>query len=170
MNKARVAEAVRGTIKLKRYKVLADEPNVSAWGNYKVFEYAIIIGMAASEMKNVLIVEDDQFLLSLLKNRIQRESINVLTAKDGEEALKILKSVKPDLLLLDIILPGKSGFEVLEEMKSDPQLQNAPVMIISNLGQEGDIERGRELGAVEYFVKARTSIDELINKVKEFLK
>ena len=91
-------------------------------------------------------------------------------AKDGQEAIQSLKNLKPDLILLDIILPGKSGFEVLEEMRSNPQLQDAPVMIISNLGQEGDIEKGRELGAIEYFVKARTSIDELIRKIQKFFK
>ena len=120
--------------------------------------------------KEILIVEDDLFLSSLLKNRLQKDGLRVSLAKDGQEAIQSLKNLKPDLILLDIILPGKSGFEVLEEMRSNPQLQDAPVMIISNLGQEGDIEKGRELGAIEYFVKARTSIDELIRKIQKFFK
>ena len=124
----------------------------------------------AGQAKTVLIVEDDVFLMSLLKNRMESEGFSVLAAKDGEEAIKVLKEIKPDLILLDIILPGKSGFEVLEEMKSDPQIQNSPVMIISNLGQDMDIDRGKDLGALEYFVKARSSMDDVVEKVGSFLK
>ena len=124
----------------------------------------------AGQAKTVLIVEDDVFLMSLLKNRMESEGFSVLAAKDGEEAIKVFKDIKPDLILLDIILPGKSGFEVLEEMKSDPQIQNSPVMIISNLGQDMDIDRGKDLGALEYFVKARSSMDDVVEKVGSFLK
>jgi len=124
----------------------------------------------AGQAKTVLIVEDDVFLMSLLKNRMESEGFSVLAAKDGEEAIKVLKEIKPDLILLDIILPGRSGFEVLEEMKSDPQIQNSPVMIISNLGQDMDIDRGKDLGALEYFVKARSSMDDVVEKVGSFLK
>ncbi|OGY64508.1 MAG: hypothetical protein A3I24_04025 [Candidatus Harrisonbacteria bacterium RIFCSPLOWO2_02_FULL_41_13b] len=124
----------------------------------------------AGQAKTVLIVEDDVFLMALLKNRMESEGFSILAAKDGEEAIKVLKDIKPDIILLDIILPGKSGFEVLEEMQSDPQIQNSPVMIISNLGQDMDIDRGRDLGALEYFVKARSSMDDVIVKVSNFLK
>src|SRR3989344_2718037 len=120
-------------------------------------------------MSKVLLVEDDIFLSSLLKNRLQKEGIEVLLAKDGKEALNILKSTKPDLILLDLILPEKSGFEVMGDMRSDPQFQEAPIVVISNLGQPEDITRSQELGAVEYFVKAQTSIDDLVKRVKEFL-
>ena len=123
-------------------------------------------------MSKVLLVEDDPFLSSLLKNRLQKEGIEITLAEDGEEALNFLKSTKPDLILLDLILPKKSGFEVMEEIRSDPQMQSQemPIIIISNLGQPEDISRGEELGAIEYFVKAKTSIDELVNKIKDFLK
>ncbi len=122
-------------------------------------------------MFKILLAEDDLFLSSLLKNRLQNEGMEVIPAKDGEEALHLLRLMKPDLLLLDLILPKKSGFEVLEEVSSDPQMQmqKMPVFIISNLGQPEDISRGQELGAIEYFVKAKTSIDELVQKIKEFL-
>ena len=122
-------------------------------------------------MNKVLLVEDDPFLSSLLKNRLQKEGIEITLAKDGEEALNFLKSTKPDLILLDLILPKKSGFEVMEEIRSDPQMQSQemPIIIISNLGQPEDISRGEELGAIEYFVKAKTSIDELVEKIKSFL-
>lgn len=116
-----------------------------------------------------MIVEDDLFLMSLLKNRMERAGFLILMAKDGEEALKILRDHKPDLILLDIILPGKSGFEVVEEMKADPQIQDAPVMIISNLGQDVDIQRGKELGALDYFVKAKTSMEDVVERAVNFL-
>ena len=118
----------------------------------------------------VLLIEDDPFLSSLLANRLKREGFDVLNVKSGNEAVKSLKAFTPDLVLLDLILPGKSGFEVLEEMKSDPQAPKVPVIIISNLGQDADLARGRELGAVDYVIKARTTIDEMVQKVKDFLK
>ena len=120
--------------------------------------------------KRILLIEDDPFLSSLLGNRLKREGFEVFLVKDGNEALKALKAQPVDLVLLDIILPGKSGFEVLEEIKGDPQIANLPVIIISNLGQEADIEKGRGLGVVDYIVKARISIDDLIKKAKEFLR
>lgn len=120
-------------------------------------------------MKKILLVEDDPFLSSLLKNRLQKEGLDVSLAKDGDEALEFLKGNKPDLILLDLILPKKSGFEVLEEIRQNPQFGKPSIIIVSNLGQPEDITRTLQLGAVEYFVKAKTSIDELIEKVKSFV-
>ncbi|MFA5386151.1 MAG: response regulator [Candidatus Paceibacterota bacterium] len=122
--------------------------------------------------RKILLVEDDTFLSSLLKNRLQKENLEVVLAKDGEEALLLLKDSKPELILLDLILPKKSGFEVMEDLKSNPSLQgqDIPVIIISNLGQEADIKKSEELGAVEYFIKAKTSLDDLVKKIKDFLK
>ncbi|KKR88485.1 MAG: Response regulator receiver domain-containing protein [Candidatus Wolfebacteria bacterium GW2011_GWA2_42_10] len=125
-------------------------------------------------MKTILLVEDDPFLSSLLKNRLQKEGFEIILAKDGEEALSYLKASRPAIVLLDLILPKKTGFELMEEARSDPQLQaqikDLPIIIISNLGQREDIAKGKELGAMAYFIKAEISIDELIQKVKEFLK
>jgi len=117
----------------------------------------------------VLLIEDDQFLSSLLKNRLLKEGLEVVHARDGEEALALLAEKKPDVILLDLILPKKSGFEVMEGIRQDPQLENAPIIIISNLGQPEDIQKGQSLGAVEYFVKAKTSIDDLVKNVTSFL-
>ena len=119
-------------------------------------------------MFKVFLVEDDQFLSSILTNRLKKEGFEVTLAKDGLEAEKILieDKMRPDLILLDVILPGKTGFELLEEVRQVPELKNTKVVITSNLGQELDIKRGQELGA-EYVVKARTSLDDIINKVKE---
>src|SRR3989344_4374171 len=122
-------------------------------------------------MKKILLVEDDSFLSSLLKNRLQKEGFEVVLAKDGDEEINYLRNINPDLLLLDLILPKKTGFEVMEELRSNPQLQansNLPIIIISNLGQQEDIDKSRQLGAIEYYVKAKVSIDQLIEKIKGF--
>lgn len=114
----------------------------------------------------ILLVEDDQFLSVLLKNRLLKEGYDVITAQDGPSALDQLRKERFNLVLLDLILPGQSGFEVMEEIRQEPKwsVEGAPIIVISNLGQESDIERSRELGASDYFVKARTSIDELVQK------
>ena len=113
-------------------------------------------------------MEDEPMLSNLLQQRLLKEGYEVPLAKDGAEAVKFLRQTKPDLMLLDIILPKMSGFEVMEAMKSDPAVFPVPVVIISNLGQESDIEKGRELGAVGYFIKAQLSIEDLVSKIKEF--
>ncbi len=119
-------------------------------------------------MFKVFLVEDDQFLSSILVNRLTKEGYEVTLAKDGSEAEKMLiqEKARPDVILLDVILPGKTGFEVLEDIRQVPELKKTKVVITSNLGQELDVKRGQELGA-EYVVKARTSLDDIINKVKE---
>lgn len=122
-------------------------------------------------MSTILLVEDDVFLSNLLITRLQKAGLKVIKAMTGEEALNILKGdQRPDLILLDIILPQKSGFEVLEEIQADPTLNKAPVIITSNLGQESDIARGKELGVVQYFVKAQTPIDKLVDEILKILK
>jgi DNA-binding response OmpR family regulator len=116
-----------------------------------------------------MIVEDDSFLSQLLSNRLGRDGLNIIRAGDGEEALGVLKNTRPDLILLDLILPKKSGFEVMEEIQRNPLLKKAPIVIISNLGQDDDISRGKQLGAIEYYVKAKISIEDLVTKVQELL-
>lgn len=124
-------------------------------------------------MQKILLVEDDPFLSSLLKNRLLKEGFEVVHARDGEEALAALRTTSVQLVLLDIILPKRSGFEVMEDIRTDGQikLQNVdlPIIVISNLGQPEDMEKGKALGAIEYFVKAKTSIDDLVGRVKEFV-
>jgi DNA-binding response OmpR family regulator len=119
--------------------------------------------------KKILVVEDDPFLSNLLKIRLEKERLNVILAKDGDEAIKKIQETDPDLILLDLILPKKSGFEVLQNISLDPNFKNKPVIIISNLGQTSDVQKAKELGAIEYFVKAKISIDDLILKIKEFI-
>jgi len=117
----------------------------------------------------ILLVEDDPFLSSILQLKLEKENFKSIRAADGEEALNLLteQGIKPDAILLDLILPKKNGFEVLETIRQDPTLEKLPVIIISNLGQPSDIDRGKALGVIDYFVKAKLSVDELVNKVKE---
>ena len=119
--------------------------------------------------KRILLIEDDPFLSSLLKNRFIKDGFEVDLAQNGDDGVKAFKASDHNLVLLDLILPGKSGFEVLEEINKEPRNPKVPVLIISNLGQDTDVEKGKELGAVGYLVKARTSIDALVTKAKEYL-
>jgi DNA-binding response OmpR family regulator len=123
-----------------------------------------------AETRTILLVEDEPLLANLLKQRLEKEGITVILCRDGEEALKTLRETKPDLILLDVILPKISGFELMETLKADPQFEKAPIIIISNLGQDTDVQRGQELGAIQYFIKAKVSIEELVEHVKGFLR
>lgn len=125
--------------------------------------------MADQNQKTILLVEDEKFLSNLLKARLESMGVKVVQVFDGSEAIKLLADIKPDLILMDIILPKISGFEIMEMMNADPALHTAPIVIISNLGQDGDIQKGKALGAIEYFIKAKVSIDELVKKIMSFL-
>jgi DNA-binding response OmpR family regulator len=123
-----------------------------------------------SPKKTVLLVEDEAFLSSLLALKLEQQGFNVEKAMDGEEAFELLKTIRPDLILLDLILPKRNGFEFLELLRNDPNFSKTPVIITSNLGQDTDIERGKNFGVIEYIVKNRLSIDELIDKVSAEVK
>lgn len=120
----------------------------------------------------VLIVEDDKFLSELISTKLDKEGFNIALAGDGETGIKKAEEFKPEIILLDIMLPGMDGFEVLEKLKSstDAQLKNTPVIILSNFGQESKVERGLQLGAVDYLVKANFTTGEIVAKIKEVLK
>lgn len=115
----------------------------------------------------ILLVEDDKFLRTLLEKRLKAEGFEVEIAVDGDEALNKVVTVSPNLVLLDIILPKISGFTFLEEIQKDENLKKIPILILSNLGQAEDIEKGKKFGVIDYFVKATTSIEELVKKIKE---
>jgi len=116
--------------------------------------------------KTVLIVEDDKFLRELISRKILNEGFDISEAVDGEDGLKKVKEEKPDLILLDLILPGIDGFEFLARIKEDSSLAQIPVIILSNLGQKEDIEKGMKLGAVDYLIKAHFTPREIIEKIK----
>jgi two-component system alkaline phosphatase synthesis response regulator PhoP len=120
-------------------------------------------------MKKILIIEDEVFLSKVLKLKFTEEGFDVSTASDGEAGLKKARENMPDLILLDLILPKLSGFEVLEKLKKDPQTKAIEVIVLSNLGQEDDVKRCKQLGAKDYLVKANWSLADVINKVKTYL-
>ncbi|MCX6736948.1 MAG: response regulator [Candidatus Parcubacteria bacterium] len=126
--------------------------------------------MDALNKPKVLLVEDDSFLSSLLRLKLEKSNYEITHAADGQQALDILLNFKPDLILLDLILPKKNGFEVLEAIRQNPLTEKIPVIIISNLGQESDVTRGKSLGIIDYFIKAKLSIDDLVLRVAETLK
>ncbi|MEK9180512.1 MAG: response regulator [Patescibacteria group bacterium] len=121
------------------------------------------------DSKIILIVEDDRFLSSLIKARLAKEGYEAAQAFDGEEGRQYLKTKKPDLILLDLIMPKVPGFELLEQISLDPNLNKIPVVVLTNLAQESDVKKARQLGATEYFVKARVSIDDLVKRVYNLL-
>ena len=120
--------------------------------------------------KKILAIEDDRFLRKLLIDRLLEEGYSVEGAIDGEEGLKKTKESTFDLILLDLVLPGIGGFEVLVSLKKDQNLKKIPVLILSNLGQKEEIEKGLKLGAIDYIIKAHFTLDEIVEKIKKILK
>ena len=116
-----------------------------------------------------MIIEDDRFLSSLMKARLEKDGFAVIQAFDGEEAIQSFKQQTPNLIILDLIMPKVTGFEVLQTISLTPQLEKIPVVILSNLAQDSDIEKARQLGAKEYFVKVKVSIDDLVGRIKSLL-
>ncbi len=119
--------------------------------------------------KHILFVEDDSLLRDILENFLKKSGFEVTVAHDGAEALQLAKQVQPDLILLDILLPKKNGFDVLAQIRQDQNITNTPVIILSNFNDPADIKRGQELRVVEYMVKATTIPEEIVTKIKAIL-
>lgn len=119
--------------------------------------------------KKILIVEDDKFLRELMTRKLLSLQYEVVSASDGEEGLEKIKTELPDVVLLDLILPGINGFEVLELAKKDSATAKIPIIILSNLGQSEDIKKGLELGAQDFLVKAHFTPQEIVDKLKLIL-
>lgn len=117
----------------------------------------------------IMIIEDDKFLRELISQKIVKEGMNVLNAITAEEALDILKKERPQIILLDLILPGISGFDFLKMIKSIPPLSDIPVIILSNLGEEKDRETAKNLGAKSFLVKAMHTPNEIVIEIKKVL-
>lgn len=119
----------------------------------------------------ILIVEDDKFLVRVYQLKFEKEGFLVRVATDGKEAIDFLeKGDIPNIILLDLMLPIINGFEILSVIKNKEKWKNIPVLILSNLGQDQDIEKGKQLGADEYIIKSNTKINDIIDKVKKYLK
>jgi DNA-binding response OmpR family regulator len=120
--------------------------------------------------KKILIVEDDSFLQGLTASKLSKDGYTILVAANGEDAVKIADTEKPDFILLDLVLPSMDGFEVLAKIRKNDALKKIPVIIFSNLAEEKDMLKAKDLGANEYMVKSNFTLDELAQKIKEMLK
>ena len=120
-------------------------------------------------MKKILVAEDDTFLASAYRVKLTKAGFNVTIARDGSEALEAVKKEIPDCLLLDLVMPVKDGFTVLEELTKDEKTTHIPVIVASNLGQKEDTDRAMALGATAFVVKSNLSLDELITKINSFI-
>ncbi len=120
-------------------------------------------------MKKILFVEDESALQKTLGDILKQRGYETISALDGETGLRLAESEKPDLILLDLILPRLHGLEVLKKLKSDPKTKDIPVIILTNLEGMKEIDQAIELGANTYLVKTRYTIEEVIEKVKKAL-
>ncbi len=121
------------------------------------------------ENVRILLIEDDPFLRRACETGLRKRGLNVLTAVDGEEGLRMARAESPDLILMDMLMPKISGMQALEELKSDDRTRAIPVVILSNSSLEADMLKAKELGAAGYLVKASMSLKELADHVMRFL-
>ncbi len=120
-------------------------------------------------MKKILFIEDEPTLQKAIGRYLEQEGYEIENALDGELGIEMAKKDKPDLILLDIILPKKDGFEVLKELKEDEGTKNIPVIILTNLESDSNVEKALSLGATTYLVKANYNLEEISKKIKETL-
>ena len=125
--------------------------------------------MENNKKRKVLMVEDDLFLRKVYRDKFEQEGFIFIEATNGTEGINKVLSEKPDLILLDLVLPKKNGFDVLEQIKNSPETKEIPVIILTNLGQEADIQNGMDLGASDYLVKTDINLSEVVERVKKFL-
>lgn len=120
--------------------------------------------------KKILLVEDDPFLIDIYTTKLKESGFSVKVGTDGEQALNLAKEKKLDLIVLDIVLPQIDGWEILRKIKSDPKLKNLKVIILSNLGQKEEVEKGINLGATKYLIKAHYTPSQVVEEIKKVLK
>ncbi|MBI3956429.1 MAG: response regulator [Candidatus Kerfeldbacteria bacterium] len=126
--------------------------------------------MTDKKAKTILLIEDDEMIATMYQTKFTMEGMTIQTAADGAIGLDKARELAPDIILLDIILPKLDGFSVLKELKDDPNLKAIPVILLSNLGQDDDVKKGKDLGADDYFIKSNHTPAEIVAKVKEMLK
>ena len=120
-------------------------------------------------MKKILFVEDESTLQKTFGERLSQEGYEIISALDGEIGLRLAKTKKPDLILLDLILPKVNGFEVLKKLKAEVETKDIPVIVLTNLEGIGDIDKAIEMGATTYLIKADYSLEEVVEKIKKAL-
>jgi len=115
--------------------------------------------------KKILLVEDEDLMIDLLQRKLVREKYQVLIARNGRESLEVMKKEKPDLVLLDIIMPEMGGFEVMDKMQKNSELKKIPVIVISNSGQPVELDKAQKLGAKDWLIKTQFDPQELVEKI-----
>lgn len=118
----------------------------------------------------ILLVEDDQMIIEMYKLKLEEAGYEVLVTEKGSEAIEIAKKDQPKLILLDIILPEIDGFAILQSIKSESETKAIPVILLTNLSQESDQQKGTQLGADGYFVKAQHTPSDILTEIKKLLK
>ena len=116
-------------------------------------------------LKKILLIEDEELVIKLLERKLTERGYEVFLSRNGEEGLSMIKSEKPDLILLDIVMPKMTGIEVMEEMNKSLELKNIPVIIISNSGEPVEIDRIKKLGAKDWLIKTEFNPEEIMEKV-----
>jgi len=119
--------------------------------------------------KSILVAEDDPFYANIYRVKLAKEGFDVEIAGNGEKALEAIRRKKPDLLILDLIMPVKDGFAVLKELNADAALKDVKVVVLSNLGQAEDVKKAKDLGAKDYIIKTNVSIQEMVTKIRGYL-
>lgn len=123
----------------------------------------------AEKKAKILFVDDDNFLRKVYNSELSDQGYEVILAADGDEGLEKAQLNDPDLIILDMIMPQKNGFEVMSELQKNPATKNIPVIILSNLGQEDDIKKGLDMGAVDYLVKDNITLTTIVEKISQYL-
>ena len=119
--------------------------------------------------KTILVVEDDMAYANVYRRKLSKEGYDVVIEGNGDKVLGVVREKKPDLILLDLVMPGKNGFEVLQEIRSHKEFDSIKIIVASNLSQDIDIEKAKHAGADDYFIKSNVSVPEMIQKVKNTL-
>ncbi|MCK4592376.1 response regulator [Candidatus Parcubacteria bacterium] len=126
--------------------------------------------MDQNKKTKVLIIEDDSYISDMYRIKFESENFEIAVANNGIEGIKFLEKVVPDIILLDVVMPKVDGFSVLKTIKKNPKLNKIPVVLLTNLSQKENVERGFELGASSYIIKAHFTPSEVVEKIKEVLK
>lgn len=126
--------------------------------------------MDTDKKTKIVLVEDDPFLANMYVSKLEASDFTIMHEEDGRKGFDLIAKEKPDLILLDILLPGVDGFEILKKLKKEVELKEIPVILLTNLGQKNDVEKGLDLGADDYLIKAHFTPSEVIAKIKKVIK
>ncbi|MBL4693813.1 response regulator [Candidatus Gracilibacteria bacterium] len=123
-----------------------------------------------ADSKKIMVVEDDRLVSKIYKIKLESKGYEVITAEDGDQALSLILSEMPDLIILDILMPSKSGFEVLDSIRANEQTKEIPVIVLTEANRsEEDLQKGLSKGANEYLVKSKSSLEQILEKIASYL-